>query len=169
MREMLDATRLACIFQFIGTLLTFLHPSQIGRLWSGLCKMSFFDVVMGLLGLMIGLIICTTRLVRAILRISGRFVVAMASDPNTPPAPPPAPPQTPTVIQVGQSKLLSGIGRPAQDAGVKDTIGGLADPTASSDDQQATPIKQTFTELTDILQVGTHYMSFSPSDFQSIR
>lgn len=47
--------------------------------------MSVIDVLADFLGLIIGLMIGAVRLVKGVLKITGRFIVAMASDPTAQP------------------------------------------------------------------------------------
>ncbi|VDK35416.1 unnamed protein product [Dibothriocephalus latus] len=81
-RNFLEATHLGYVGYFLAFILSFLQPSQLLSCWSALIKMSLVDIVTGLLGLIIGLMIGLTRLVRAIVCFCGRFFIAMASDPT---------------------------------------------------------------------------------------
>uniref|UniRef100_A0A5K3EZT7 EF-hand domain-containing protein n=2 Tax=Mesocestoides corti TaxID=53468 RepID=A0A5K3EZT7_MESCO len=91
-RNLLEATRLTSFFAFLGTVLSFLSPHHLWKCWISLQQMSLVDLIADILGLIIGLMIGAVRVVKGILSISARFVVAMASDPNAPPPPPPPPP-----------------------------------------------------------------------------
>uniref|UniRef100_A0A0R3WJP3 B30.2/SPRY domain-containing protein n=1 Tax=Hydatigena taeniaeformis TaxID=6205 RepID=A0A0R3WJP3_HYDTA len=95
-RNLLEATRLSSVFAFLGTLISFLSPHHLWKCWCSLRQMSFVDVITDILGLIIGLMIGAVRLIKGVLTIMGRFVVAMTSDPTDKtseiPVSPPLPP-----------------------------------------------------------------------------
>ncbi|KAL5105243.1 Ryanodine receptor 2 [Taenia crassiceps] len=98
-RNLLEATRLSSAFAFLGTLISFLSPHQLWKCWCGLRQMSFVDVITDILGLIIGLMIGAVRLVKGVITIVGRFLIALTSDPTeqvltTSKSPPPPQPQT---------------------------------------------------------------------------
>lgn len=86
-RNLLEATRLSSVFSFLGTLVSFLSPHHLWSSWTKLRQMSVADIIADILGLIIGLMIGVVRLVKGVLKITGRFIVAMASDPTAQPPP----------------------------------------------------------------------------------
>ncbi|VUZ49839.1 unnamed protein product, partial [Hymenolepis diminuta] len=86
-RNLLEATRLSSVFTFLGTLVSFLSPHHLWSSWTKLRQMSVADVIADILGLIIGLMIGVVRLLKGVLKITGRFIVAMASDSTAQPPP----------------------------------------------------------------------------------
>ncbi|KAM7538970.1 hypothetical protein Aperf_G00000057777 [Anoplocephala perfoliata] len=109
-RNLLETTRLSSVFMFLGTVVSFLNPHHLWSCWTSLRQMSVFDVIADILGVIIGLMIGTIRLVKGVLTLSGRFLVAMASDPTARASTPPSQQSISPIANSNARNSTTGIG-----------------------------------------------------------
>ncbi|CAL8106014.1 unnamed protein product [Calicophoron daubneyi] len=78
--KFLEVTHLTFFAWLFATIFKCIRPSYIASSWHALRQMSFSDLILGILGLQIGILICLGRCASFIFRLIWQIIRAMASD-----------------------------------------------------------------------------------------
>ncbi|VDQ03404.1 unnamed protein product [Trichobilharzia regenti] len=76
----LEITHLAFIGHIFAAIFHCIRPSQISASWSALRQMSMPDIMLTILGLIVGLLICVGRFTSHIIHLCWYIIVALATD-----------------------------------------------------------------------------------------